>query len=66
MQAEEITNPSQHVKDVTSQMVSRLKQLDPEEEIDIVHVEKAPNVRSRFVRKLTGEVLAEINEPFKE
>ena len=60
MQDEGIASPLQSVKDATRQLVSQLALLAPEEEIDIVVVEKQP-LHARYVRAKTGQVLAEIH-----
>ncbi|WP_417386504.1 hypothetical protein [Gimesia sp.] len=62
MQKEGITNPSDHVKEVTSQLVNRLSELDGSEKITI---ENEADV-TRFVVAKTGEVLAELENSRKE
>ena len=60
MQDEGITSPVQSVRDATRQLVCQLALLAPEEEIDIVVVEKEP-LLARYVRAKTGQVLAVIH-----
>ncbi len=63
MQNEGLTTPSQHVKDVTKTMIDKLSRLEKSEEIEIMVFEQEPLLHSKYVRKLTGEILAEKQEP---
>ncbi len=58
MQDECITHPHPAVRAATRQLVSRLSVIEPEERIE-VSCEVNP-LHARYIRALTGEVLAEI------
>jgi len=58
MQDDDITHPHPAVRAATRQLVSRLSVIEPEEHIE-VSCEVNP-LHARYVRALTGEVLAEI------
>jgi hypothetical protein len=58
MQDDGITHPHPAVRAATRQLVSRLRSIEPEERIE-VSCELNP-LHARYIRALTGEVLAEI------
>ena len=60
MQTEGITNPHPAVQAATKQLVQKLSELAPDENIDIaLHTGAA---FAQYIRTATGEVLAEISE----
>jgi hypothetical protein len=60
MQTEGTTNPHPAVQAATKQLVQRLSELGPDEQIHIaVHAGAA---FAQYIRTATGEVLAEISE----
>ena len=56
MQIDGTTNPSEEVKKFTNELVKKLKFLSPSESIQIEIDEKKG---TKYIRKSTGEVLAE-------
>ncbi len=52
-------NPPNQVKEMTRQLVKKLSQLDPREEIKTTHNERS---LVQYMRASTGEVLAELYE----
>ncbi|CAM3613881.1 MULTISPECIES: hypothetical protein [Halomonas] len=57
MQEEGITNPRSAVKIATRELVKKLSKIDSNEEIEVSFSEASA---AKYVRVLTGEVLAEI------
>jgi hypothetical protein len=52
-----VISPSQEIRDFGKQLVSKLKSLDPEERIDIIHNE--PSGLISYIRVKTGQVIIE-------
>lgn len=57
MQCEGVTNPRSAVKAATLELVEKLSKIDSNEEIEVSFSETSA---AKYVRVLTGEVLAEI------
>ena len=61
MQEHGTTHPSQYGRNLARLLVEKLSQLDSSEEIEIVTSENG-KLPAKFVRAVTGEVLAEVQD----
>lgn len=60
MQEDGTISTARSVKDATRQLVSQLVPLSPEEDIEVLVVERDP-LHARYIRTKTGQILAEIH-----